>query len=411
MQEFDETCTFFCVCEELFVPLHVECVLNEKIEEQKQQNIMKRIVTFIIAAVVAVSASAENYYHVAIGDLYYDLDGSAKTARVVPQNSSSPYWTTVITTADIPATVPYKAEDYKVTTIADNAFRDCKSLTNVTIGDNVTTIGEYAFSGCSPSASIVIPNNVTSIGYDAFYGCKHVVLNAKHCNDFTETQTIVERPSSDNPPFIELGEELEYIPSYYCNNLYRSCLYLPKSVKEFGTYALDAHISDFSVSSANPYFFAFTGEAYLHSHPNHNHVLYDKNVETVVKFANAGYSGTVIVLPASVKRIADRAFAKAANLKSITCYAIQPPALGTDAIDDIDKAACKLYVPAQSLQTYKTTPVWKDFGDNIFPIDAPTAIDQISPKRSTLNAKRIANGVLLIEHNGLLFNAQGTRVK
>ncbi len=377
----------------------------------KQQNIMKRIITFIFAAVVAVSASAENYYHVAIGDLYYDLDGSAKTARVVPQNSSSPYWTTAITTADIPATVTYKAEDYKVTTIADNAFRDCESLTNVTIGDNVTTIGEYAFSGCSSSASIVIPVNVTSIGILAFYGCKSVILNAKHCNDFDASFTIVDRPSSDQSPHIELGDDLEYIPSYYCNNLYRSYLYLPRSVKSFGTYAIDNHVADFGVDPDNPYFFAFSGEYYHQKYPNYNHLLYDKNVETVVKFANAGYSGTVIVLPSSVKRIADRAFAKAANLKSITCYAIQPPALGTDAIDDIDKAACKLYVPAQSLQTYKTTPVWKDFGDNIFPIDAPTAIDQITPKRSTLNAKRIANGVLLIEHNGHLFTPSGARVE
>ncbi len=41
----------------------------------------------------------------------------------------------------------------------------------------------------------------------------------------------------------------------------------------------------------------------------------------------------------------------------------------------------------------------------------PQSIDQISPKRSTLNAKRIANGQLLIEHNGHLFNAQGARLE
>lgn len=41
----------------------------------------------------------------------------------------------------------------------------------------------------------------------------------------------------------------------------------------------------------------------------------------------------------------------------------------------------------------------------------PQSIDQISPKRSTLNAKRIANGILLIEHNGHLFNASGARIE
>ena len=41
----------------------------------------------------------------------------------------------------------------------------------------------------------------------------------------------------------------------------------------------------------------------------------------------------------------------------------------------------------------------------------PSAIDQISPKRSTLNAKRLINGQLFILRGGELFNAQGARVK
>ena len=58
-----------------------------------------------------------------------------------------------------------------VTTIGDFAFADCTSLTNVTIGDSVTTIGSDAFTGCSSLTSITIPNNVTAIGNFAFGGC------------------------------------------------------------------------------------------------------------------------------------------------------------------------------------------------------------------------------------------------
>ena len=50
-------------------------------------------------------------------------------------------------------------------------FYNNKSLTKVTIGDNVTSIGSNAFSGCSSLASITIPNSVTTIGNDAFNGC------------------------------------------------------------------------------------------------------------------------------------------------------------------------------------------------------------------------------------------------
>ena len=36
-----------------------------------------------------------------------------------------------------------------VTNIGEYAFRDCKSLTSVTIGNSVTSIGESAFNGCN----------------------------------------------------------------------------------------------------------------------------------------------------------------------------------------------------------------------------------------------------------------------
>ena len=58
-----------------------------------------------------------------------------------------------------------------VTSIGDWAFSNCSSLTSVTIGNSVTSIGEYAFYGCSSLTSITIPDSVTSIGYGTFTGC------------------------------------------------------------------------------------------------------------------------------------------------------------------------------------------------------------------------------------------------
>ncbi len=59
-----------------------------------------------------------------------------------------------------------------VTSIGDYAFRECDSLTSVTIPDSVTSIGDYAFNWCKSLTSVTIPDSVTSIGENAFWGCE-----------------------------------------------------------------------------------------------------------------------------------------------------------------------------------------------------------------------------------------------
>ena len=60
-----------------------------------------------------------------------------------------------------------------ITSIGENAFNGCESLTSVLFGKNsqLSSIGPGAFNYCYSLESITIPESVTSIGSDAFYYC------------------------------------------------------------------------------------------------------------------------------------------------------------------------------------------------------------------------------------------------
>ena len=61
--------------------------------------------------------------------------------------------------------------DNDVQTIPSSAFKNCNSITTITLPDSVTSIESYAFDGCNSLTSVIIPESVISIGKCAFDGC------------------------------------------------------------------------------------------------------------------------------------------------------------------------------------------------------------------------------------------------
>ena len=71
----------------------------------------------------------------------------------------------------IPATVKVQGSTYQVTSIAANAFKNCKKLKSVTIGKNVTSIGKNAFSNAKALKKITVKTTkLKSVGKGAFKG-------------------------------------------------------------------------------------------------------------------------------------------------------------------------------------------------------------------------------------------------
>jgi hypothetical protein len=69
----------------------------------------------------------------------------------------------------IPATVPVTGEP--VTSIGDNAFRDCATIESITMPDSVTTIKTYAFYQCTNLSSVTLSSTLETIGERAFLRC------------------------------------------------------------------------------------------------------------------------------------------------------------------------------------------------------------------------------------------------
>lgn len=82
------------------------------------------------------------------------------------------------------------------------------------------------------------------------------------------------------------------------------------------------------------------------------------------QYAFYGCKNTSIELPSTIETIGTSAFAYCTNLTSITVKATTPPTLGTNAFSNTSKIA-HIYVPAASVDAYKSASVWSTFASMI----------------------------------------------
>ena len=73
---------------------------------------------------------------------------------------------------------------------------------------------------------------------------------------------------------------------------------------------------------------------------------------------------TSITIPNSVTSIGNYAFSYCKRLTSITVEATKPPTLSGNIVFN-DTNNCPIYVPAESVATYKATAIWSKFANRI----------------------------------------------
>ena len=217
-----------------------------------------------------------------------------------------------------------------VTHIGEQAFSSFTGLTTVTIPNNVTSIGTSAFSYCSSLTTVSIGSGVATIGNSIFSNCINLATITVDAGN-----TVYNSPDGSNA-VIETTSKTLVIG---CNGTT-----IPDGVEIIGNLA----------------FASFTGLTSINIPASVTSI----GVESFWHCTGL----TTVTIPSSVTSIGDRAFKLCSNLSTVYILAPSLTTYGDDAFYD-NKAGRMIYVPANSVSTYKTN--WPEYANYIIGYNGP----------------------------------------
>jgi hypothetical protein len=99
----------------------------------------------------------------------------------------------------------------------------------------------------------------------------------------------------------------------------------------------------------------------------------------VTSIGNWAFSGCsdldYFVFGRNVRNIGQEAFSDCTNMTKLISHATTPPTCGSQALDDINKWTCQLFVPTDYISAYQQADQWKEF---FFVSDEGTAVSPVT---------------------------------
>ena len=253
--------------------------------------------------------------------------------------------------------------------VSNYAFTNCSNIQSITLGKKVSAIGSYAFQGCSSFETINIPDIVTVLNEGTFSGCtslKEIIIKPQMTNI---NNSVFENCTSLKKVIIDDSESTLTLGSNGSNPIFSSCplnyVYIGRDISyqtssSYGyspfyrnTTLRAVKITDKETEISDNEFYGCT---------KLQQVEIGDGVTTIGKWAFSGcQSLKYFAFGSQVENIGQEAFSDCTALVQITSRAKKAPACGSQALEDINKWECKLYVPQGYLSVYQAAEQWKDF--------------------------------------------------
>ena len=230
--------------------------------------------------------------------------------------------------------------------ICESAFSGCNNLTKITLGENVKTIENSAFNDCSKLTEIVIPDAVTQIGNYAFDNCTSLTDVI-----FKERTTEIALGSNGSSPlFSDCPLDSVYIGGKITYNKTSGYGYSP--------FYRNTSLRTVVITDKE-------NEIYDNEFYGCSNLISVSIGDGVNKIGNWAFSGcsslNYFAFGENVQSIGEGAFSDCTAMTKIISHCATPPVCGNQALDDINKWECTLFVPSESKDLYQSAEQWRDF--------------------------------------------------